>query len=173
MPRAKSSTTSKVSATDIVTEVDTLDTVEAVEVSDPTEVSTTRLNTDNITPVPPTTIEELVDQVIMGVRGYGAKFNNDKTLSVVDLASKGAQQGVTYRQLHVQADQGYISIALRETFKSTHGGQEQTKTLSKVSVPVYETKAYSKLQSRFFGYSTTKNVNEGVALLDILRKTVS
>ena len=80
MPRAKSSTTSKVSATDIVTEVDTLDTVEAVEVSDPTEVSTTRLNTDNITPVPPTTIEELVDQVIMGVRGYGAKFNNDNKL---------------------------------------------------------------------------------------------
>lgn len=172
MPRVKQSVTQKVDAADAA--VNALEsTEEAIEVVQPEAITSGNVNRGNITPSAPKTMEDLVDQVIENVRGYGAKFNKTRTLAVVDLASKGAQQGVTYRQLHIQADQGYMSVSLRETFKSSHGGQEQTKVLSSFSIPVYETKSFSKLQSRFFGYSTTKNVDEGVLLLDNLRKTVS
>lgn len=120
----------------------------------------------------PTSIIELVDQLIDSIKGFGAKYNHDKTLSVVDLANKGSQQGTTYRQLFVRANQGYMNVSIIEAFKSSHGGGEQGKTLFKFDVPISEAEAYLKLQVRFYSYSESDNLTNGFQVLDLIRKTV-
>lgn len=129
------------------------------------------MSDEKLTPEAPKSVDALVDSLIESVKGYNAKFNHEKTLSVIDLAARGGAQGTTYRQLHVAANQGYMEVSLIEGFKSSHGGNSQTKTLRSVVVPVLYHEAYGKMQKRFFGYDEAKQLGEGKVLLDMIVET--
>jgi len=117
-------------------------------------------------------LKSLVWGIINACRGYNAKFNAERTLAVLDLGTQGAHQGTKYRQLFVEATQGFMRLSLREGFSSAHGGEAQRKVLFSFSVSVAETELYAELQTRFFGYNEARNLGDGVVLLDALEKTV-
>lgn len=118
-------------------------------------------------------LEKLVKDVLQAMKGFTAKYNKDQALAVVDLAAMGVHQGTQFRQLFIKEQQGFMEISLRETFKSSYGGQSQRKTLNKFVVPVSETKSYELLQARFFGYNRRKNLEEGKLFMDSLTQTTS
>ena len=127
---------------------------------------------DTLTPPQPENVTVMVQRIIDTVKGYNAKFNNERTLSVVDLGTQPAHQGTRYRQLYVEALQGLMVISLREGFKSVHGGNEQRRVLARVVVPVTETEAYHALLRRFFAYSEAKTLEDSNFLLNELTVTV-
>jgi hypothetical protein len=118
------------------------------------------------------TVESMVTNIISAITGYSAKFNNERTMAVVDLGTKGAHQGTNFRQLFVEANQGFMKITVQEGFKSAHGGNEQRKPLMTFLVPTSETEAYEMLLVRFFNYKKQANLEQGEFLLDTLKKTV-
>ena len=124
-------------------------------------------------PAPAEDLASSVEAVLKAVRGYSAKFNNERLLSVIDLGSRGAHQGTKFRQLYVQFTTGYINISLQEGFKSAHGGAEQRDTLFRFAVPTYKTELVKLLQDRFLNYVESSHVNEAVALVNALQGTVA
>ena len=130
------------------------------------ETGTETKTTDN------STVLSIVEGIIKAVTGYAAKFNNDRTMAVIDLGMKGAHQGTNFRQLFIEANQGFMRISIQEGFKSAHGGNEQRKPLMSFMVPTSEYKAYEMLQVRFFNYKKAGNIEQGLFLVDTLQKTV-
>ena len=126
-----------------------------------------------MTPVKSSSISELVDELIDALRGRDARFNREMGTAIIDLAAKNSAQGVTYRQVEVKEEQGYMTISLQEGFKSAHGGTEQRKPLFGFAVSVGDAESYGKLQARFFGYNPQQNVDNGVSLMDELRETIN
>lgn len=118
------------------------------------------------------TVESVVKDIIKAVTGHAAKFNNQRTMAVVDLGQKGAHQGTSFRQLFVEANQGFMKITIQEGFKSAHGGSEQRKPLMTFMVPTSEIVAYELLQARFFNYKKQHNLEQGAFLVDTVCKTV-
>lgn len=118
------------------------------------------------------TVESVVRDLIKAITGYSAKFNNERTMSVIDLGTKGAHQGTNFRQLFVEANQGFMRITIQEGFKSAHGGNEQRKALMSFMVPTSEIEAYELLQIRFFNYKKQHNLEQGAFLVETLGKTV-
>jgi len=131
------------------------------------EVKTTKTKTASNS-----TVESTVKDLIKAVTGFAAKFNNQRTIAVVDLGIKGAHQGTSFRQLFIEASQGFLTVSIQEGFKSAHGGNEQRKPLMSFVVPTSEYKAYELLQARFFNYKKEANLEQGAFLVDTLKKTI-
>jgi hypothetical protein len=119
------------------------------------------------------TVGAMVDAVIDNIEGYAAKYNRVEALSVVDLGTQAAPQGIKFRQLHVKLDAGFITISIQEGFKSSHGGSEQRKTINAFRVSMSDSDSISKLQRRFFNYAPTSDYDEATRLLDTLTMTVA
>ena len=117
-------------------------------------------------------LEQMVNEVVLLVRGLNAKVDREKMLSVIDLAERGVHHGREFRQLFIQANPLTITIRLVETVKSSYGGGTQNKTLSGFQVPVYEMKSYERLYRRFFGFTPESNLKLGEQLVDGLKQTV-
>lgn len=118
------------------------------------------------------TILSQVQAVIKAVAGYAAKFNNARTVAVVDLGMRAGPQGSKFRQLYVEPRQGMITISLQEGFKSMHGGEGQRKVINAFSVPVTEFEAFDLLMKRFFNYKPNDNLSQAAFLVDSLQQTV-
>ena len=126
---------------------------------------------ETLTPTGPENVDELVDALLGEIRGIKVKCNPERTLAVVDVASRNSHQGVQYRQVYVELKPYGIDVTLREGFKSSHGGMDQMKTLHGFSVPSLETVAYTKLFTRFFNYNRDRNVKSGTLFLNELQRT--
>lgn len=118
-------------------------------------------------------LDAAVDEVLSALSGYQAKFNRSQNLSVIDLKHRNEPQGTRFRQIHVKADPGFITVSIVESFQSAHGGNLQPKTLSGFTVPVQELDAYTRLASRFFGYDPKRNAEQAQMLLEDLNKTLA
>lgn len=117
-------------------------------------------------------IEDAVDKLLEALNGYVAKYNLKQAISVIDLKHRSEPQGTRFRQVHVQRGSGTLTVSLVESFKSAHGGNEETKSLYSFSVSITDAAAYTKLEQWFFGYSAQKNVNEAAFLLKELKTTL-
>lgn len=117
-------------------------------------------------------IEDAVDKLLEALNGYSAKYNNKQAISVVDLKHRNEPQGTRFRQVHVKRGSGTLTVSLVESFKSSHGGNEETKSLYSFSVSITDAKAYTKLEQWFFGYSARRNVAEAAFLLKELKTTL-
>lgn len=114
-----------------------------------------------------------VDKLIQLVRGYAPKFNREQQLSVVNLGDPvGDGQGIRFRQLFVEESTGYMTVSIKEGFKSNHGGQIQRKTLNSFRVPISDPESYARLQARFFGFNDATNKEEADVLLTTLGQSV-
>jgi hypothetical protein len=122
-------------------------------------------------PVGPQTVEELVNDLILTVRGMGAKVDRSRMLAVVDLASRYVAAGQEFRQLFVQATDLAVTISLVETLKSNYGGSASPKTLASFQVPSTKTECYDRINQRFFGFKPEKNLKDGEYLLTLLKTT--
>jgi len=119
------------------------------------------------------TIGDMVDAVLDQCDGYAAKYNRAESLSVIDLGTQAAPQGVKFRQLLVKGDAGFINISIQEGFKSNHGGSEQRKTINAFRVSMSDSESIAKLQRRFFNFVPSKDYDEAARLLDVLTMTVA
>lgn len=115
-----------------------------------------------------------VDRLIKLIEGYTPTFNREQKMSVVNLgAPVGDGQGVRFKQLFVEESVGFMTISLKDGFKSNHGGQIQRKTLNSFRVPVSDPHSYARLQARFFGFNQDTNYNDADLLLNAVDQSLT